>query len=110
MISKHYLPQSEAMTEPATESRNQWECALTEIFAQLLRKPSIGTRESFFALGGTSLLAVQMMARVRHISGVALPLWVVLQTPWVEALAEYITSALKADVSSAGCQVSEGQL
>ncbi|WP_372504850.1 amino acid adenylation domain-containing protein [Streptomyces telluris] len=42
---------------------------LTRLFAEVLGLPHVGVDDSFFALGGTSLLAVRLVARVRDVFG-----------------------------------------
>ncbi len=45
--------------------RNDVEAALAEIFAEVLRTDSVGTHADFFALGGDSVLATGVIARIR---------------------------------------------
>ncbi|CAM5354015.1 amino acid adenylation domain-containing protein [Streptomyces abikoensis] len=42
---------------------------LTRLFAEVLGLPHVGADDSFFALGGTSLLAARLVARVRDVLG-----------------------------------------
>ncbi|MBW5480457.1 amino acid adenylation domain-containing protein [Streptomyces bambusae] len=51
--------------EPATTT----EAALLTIWQEILRHPDVGLTESFFAAGGHSLAAVQMLARVQTVFG-----------------------------------------
>ncbi|PSJ26619.1 non-ribosomal peptide synthetase [Streptosporangium nondiastaticum] len=43
--------------------------ALTRLFAEVLGLPHVGVDDSFFALGGTSLLAARLVARIRDVLG-----------------------------------------
>jgi mycobactin phenyloxazoline synthetase len=45
--------------------RNDVEAALAEIFAEVLRTDSVGTHADFFSLGGDSVLATGVIARIR---------------------------------------------
>jgi FkbH-like protein len=57
--------------------RTPLERELAEIWASLLNLPSVGVHDSFFEFGGHSLLAVQLLSRVRQVYGVDLSLEVV---------------------------------
>jgi amino acid adenylation domain-containing protein len=57
--------------------RDDVERRLVEIWTDLLETPNVGIHDDFFALGGHSLRATQMIARVNEEFGVALPVSVV---------------------------------
>jgi amino acid adenylation domain-containing protein len=65
------------------------------LFRTLLRRDHVGRTEDFMAIGGHSLLAMQLMTRMRKTFGVALPLAVVLGEPTVAALAAAVTGRLR---------------
>lgn len=60
-----------AATEPAVRDqqksgqgpRTPAEALLVQIWSQLLRQPAVGIHENFFALGGDSILSIQMISR-----------------------------------------------
>jgi FkbH-like protein len=58
-------------------ARTPLERELSEIWAGLLNLPSVGVHDNFFEFGGHSLLAVQLLSRVRQVYGVDLTLEVV---------------------------------
>ncbi|WP_433257643.1 non-ribosomal peptide synthetase [Streptosporangium sp. CA-135522] len=64
---------------------------LSEIWCDLLERDSIGTSEDFFEAGGNSLLANQVVARVRDRLGIELPLSSLFRVPTIAALAAVIT-------------------
>jgi FkbH-like protein len=63
-----------AVSEPP---RTELEQDLARLWAGLLNLPAVGLRDNFFEIGGHSLLAVQLLSRVRQIYGVDLSLEVV---------------------------------
>ncbi|RYZ41974.1 MAG: amino acid adenylation domain-containing protein [Myxococcaceae bacterium] len=67
------------------------ELALAGIWTELLGRPRIGARDDFFALGGHSLMAAQIVSRVRESLGVELPLTAVFESPTLAGLAEVVS-------------------
>jgi FkbH-like protein len=57
--------------------RTPLERELAELWAGLLNVPAVGVHDNFFEMGGHSLLAVQLLSRVRQVYGVELSLEVV---------------------------------
>jgi amino acid adenylation domain-containing protein len=70
--------------------RTPLEEALAALWAEVLKVERVGVGDNFFALGGHSLAAMQIMARVRKTFQVELPLRVVFQASTVEKLARGI--------------------
>ena len=83
--------QDSAYTAPRTET----EAALVALWAEVLqREPDeLGIFGDFFALGGHSLSAVQVVSRIRERFAVELPLRVLFQAPTIAATAEYLANA-----------------
>jgi acyl carrier protein len=71
------------------------ERALADLFAEVLRVEQVGSTDNFFSLGGNSLTAVKLIARVRAEFGVRLPLWVVFQCASVSELAAQLDGRLR---------------
>ncbi|MFI6348282.1 amino acid adenylation domain-containing protein [Streptomyces sp. NPDC050560] len=63
------------------------EAALARLFADVLGVPGAGPDDSFFDLGGTSLLAVRLVARVREETGAELTIGSLFESPTPAALA-----------------------
>ncbi|HEU0053852.1 MAG TPA: AMP-binding protein, partial [Longimicrobium sp.] len=74
---------------PATET----ERALAAVWAEVLRVERVYADDDFFDLGGQSLLASQVTARVREALGVELPLRALFQAPTLAALAAAVDAA-----------------
>ena len=60
--------------------------AIQGIWKEVLGQAEIGLDDDFFALGGTSLDAVRLFARVESAAGRALPLSTLVETPTVRAM------------------------
>jgi acyl carrier protein len=71
---------------PGTETEQR----LAEIWQKLLGIEAVGLHDSFFDLGGDSLLGTQVITRIRDAWGVDLPLPTLFELPTPAALAERI--------------------
>ncbi|HSV44191.1 MAG TPA: thioesterase domain-containing protein, partial [Ramlibacter sp.] len=69
---------------------NPVEAAIAEIWRDLLGADEVGRDDDFFALGGHSLAAVRLFARVRKQFGADLPLATLFQAPTLGALAALV--------------------
>lgn len=70
--------------------RNQVELTLVEIWEQLFGNNYISITDSFFHLGGKSLLSVRMFALIEEKLGVKLPPTILLESPTIQSLATII--------------------
>ena len=76
--------------------RTPLERTIAEIWATVLDRKSVGVEEDFFALGGHSLSATQVVARLRSAVGTELPLRAFFEVPTVAGLAHRVETALQA--------------
>jgi amino acid adenylation domain-containing protein len=72
------------------DARAPEEADLAAIWSEVLHVDAPGVHDDFFDLGGHSLAATQVVARVREVFGVDLPLAAVFDKPTISALAERI--------------------
>ncbi|MFB6366765.1 amino acid adenylation domain-containing protein [Paenibacillus elgii] len=84
-----YSAEHHAIFEPP---RDQWQQTLSDIWEQVLRVSAPSIRDSFFHLGGNSLLAIQLMARVEQEFARKLPLSSILEYDTIERLAGLLSN------------------
>lgn len=83
-------PRPRALTIPP---RDAVELQLASIWEELLGVSAVGVNDDFFALGGHSLTALRLKAKIRNTLGRDIPLAVILEHPTVGALARHIRHA-----------------
>jgi amino acid adenylation domain-containing protein len=98
-IDRRALPAPDN-TRPELESsfsapRTLVEQRLAQIWAEVLHLTEVGIADNFFALGGHSLLVMQVMARVRKAFQIELPLRSLFESPTIERLAQRVETALR---------------
>jgi amino acid adenylation domain-containing protein len=70
--------------------RDTLELGMARIWEEILDRRPVGVRDDFFAIGGHSLLAVRLLAKVEATWGARLPLAALFQGPTVEQMASLL--------------------
>ena len=76
------------------EARDEVERTLVGFFEELLGVQQVGVRDSFFDLGGHSLIAVRLFSKIKKAYKVDFPISVLFEAPTVEAVARLIQSEI----------------
>jgi amino acid adenylation domain-containing protein len=87
------------LERPYAEPESPIQEALASIWREVLSIDSVGIDDDFFRLGGHSMLAVRMVARVRDTLGLELPLARVFERPTIRELSASVTRQLLGEVS-----------
>ncbi len=77
--------------------RNDRERKLAAIWQSVLKLPQVGIHDDYFAIGGTSLLAVRLVLEIEKQFGRQIPIATLLKAPTVEKLAAVLTDPVDAD-------------
>ncbi|WP_316520454.1 non-ribosomal peptide synthetase [Kitasatospora brasiliensis] len=77
-----------APTAHAAPPADEHEKALVGILAELLELPTVGVRDNFFDIGGTSLTAMRLVMTIEKRYGVSVPISSFVAAPTVSGLAE----------------------
>jgi acyl transferase domain-containing protein/thioesterase domain-containing protein/acyl carrier protein len=83
------------------EARDDIERTLVGFFQDLLGVEMVGTRDSFFDLGGHSLIAVRLFAKIKKTYAVDFPISVLFEAPTIERVASLIRERIGPSTSAA---------
>lgn len=97
-IDRQALPapsnQRPSLRQAFVEPRSEIETQLRQMWEELLNIEPIGVRDSFFELGGDSLLATQLLIKVEDVFARAIPPSSLIEEPTIEYLAKNISSPI----------------
>ncbi|HEX6901809.1 MAG TPA: non-ribosomal peptide synthase/polyketide synthase, partial [Thermoanaerobaculia bacterium] len=94
-------PEAERPAEDLSETRTPAEELLAGIWCEVLGLEEVGNHQDFFDLGGHSLIATQVVSRVRDVFSVGIPLRWLFESPTVAGLARRIEAARWSEAESA---------
>jgi amino acid adenylation domain-containing protein len=101
-IDRAALPQPVAADDDGHASpRTPLEETLAQLWREVLKVPRIGIHDNFFEAGGHSLLAIQVVSRLRGAFKVSLPPQAVFTAPTIATLAESLTALLNKESAPA---------
>jgi acyl transferase domain-containing protein/thioesterase domain-containing protein/acyl carrier protein len=89
------------------EPRDEVEKALVSFWQELLGVDMVGVKDSFFDLGGHSLIAVRLFSKVKKSFAVEFPISVLFEAPTIERCAELIKDRIGTPASSAAAPEKE---
>ncbi|MFK7808451.1 MAG: amino acid adenylation domain-containing protein [Saprospiraceae bacterium] len=72
--------------------RNQTETDLTLLFQNLFNLPQVGIHDNYFDLGGNSLMAIQLFAKIEKELGTVLPPATLFKHPNIAGIASFINN------------------
>jgi amino acid adenylation domain-containing protein len=100
-IDRRMLPEPERMpaetNNAAVAPRNFLETALAEYWCEILGLPRVGVHDHFMDLGGHSLSAMRLLARLRTEQGLELSVANIFDNPTIAKLAERIEALAAAE-------------
>ena len=89
-LQRQKLPDIEAKREDYLPPETKEEEMICRLFEQILRLDRVGRNESFFALGGNSVLAMFLISSLREESGQSLSVADLFANPYPSSLAEIL--------------------
>jgi thioesterase domain-containing protein/acyl carrier protein len=108
-VDRRALPVPEAeQAHTNMAPRTPMEESLARIWKEVLGVNSVGIHDDFFELGGDSLLAVELFARIDKAFGSRLPLSTLFQEATIERLADRLTQPQPGTVRPALVEIQKG--
>ena len=90
---------------PIAPAETPLQHTLVAIWQELLQTPQIGIDDDFFAIGGHSLLGMQMIARVRDRLGVSVAIRQLFETPTIRQFAAAVAAGTGEPATSSPSKV-----
>jgi acyl carrier protein len=87
--------EDEARAANYVPPEGEMEQRIADVWQELFGLRRVGRRDNFFELGGNSLIAIQLVSRLRGIFQVELPLSRLFEAPTVEGLALAVIESLQ---------------
>jgi amino acid adenylation domain-containing protein len=101
-VNRAALPEpQDGGEEEYVAPRNEGEAEIAAIWAEVLGVERVGVRDDFFALGGHSLRATRVVARLQQQLGIEIPVRVVFESPTVEAMARAAAALVRSGAPAA---------
>ncbi|WP_051473470.1 non-ribosomal peptide synthase/polyketide synthase [Saccharomonospora piscinae] len=108
-LDRRALPAPEVETTAAAAPRDEREALLCVLFAEVLGLPEVGVTDGFFALGGDSILSIELVGLARH-AGLGLSVRDVFEHQTVAELARVVREPTTAGTAQAGRESAVGEL
>jgi amino acid adenylation domain-containing protein len=105
LLQREASPEQQKADSVGEGPRTELEKTIAEVWAEVLHLEKVGRAENFFDLGGDSLIATQVVSRMRDVLQINLPLRVFFESPTVEALGAWVEAALKSDQTFAAAPI-----
>ncbi|WP_338910501.1 amino acid adenylation domain-containing protein [Mycetohabitans rhizoxinica] len=90
-VDRRALPEPEVVSSYSRTPRSPQEQKLAELFAEVLDVQQVGIDDNFFDLGGTSLLAMRLVSRIRTALDVEFTIRTLFENLTVASLAQRLT-------------------
>ncbi|MCU1646291.1 MAG: non-ribosomal peptide synthetase [Nocardia sp.] len=92
-VDRAALPAPTAESEPFRAPHTTAERAVAQVFTEVLSAPGVGLDDDFFRLGGNSLSATRVAARLAAALGIEVPVRAVFDASTVVELAAYLATS-----------------
>ena len=93
-VDRKALPEPAPRQLSESSPRTQTQQLVADIWSQLLGLDAVGLEESFFGLGGHSLMATRVVSRLEKAFGIDIPIETLFRAPTVKGLAAELEAIL----------------
>lgn len=84
------LPVPEVEQKKFVAPKTEEEILLAKMWSEIFNREQIGVHDDFFNLGGHSMIAIKVMAKIEEVIGIRLPIAALFETPTIKGLAKRI--------------------
>ncbi|NUR91978.1 MAG: non-ribosomal peptide synthetase, partial [Nonomuraea sp.] len=98
-VDRAALPAPAGGAGSYVEPRGDAQALVAEVYGEVLGLERVGALDDFFALGGHSLFAVRVVARLRAAVGLEVPIRALFSAPTVEGLAAVVEDLVVAELN-----------
>jgi acyl carrier protein len=110
-LDRQALPAPDALTQAGyAPPEGLTEELLAALWCVLLKRERVGRHDNFFELGGHSMLAVRLVAMIRHQFATELPLQALFEFPTIASLSKRLGTVQEAFTSPDGAEWVTGSL
>ncbi len=100
-------PENQSREDSYVEPQTEMEISIAGMFEEVLGREKVGLHDNFFDAGGHSLLAVQLIGRIRKAFSVDPPLRMLFENPTVQGVSEAVQALQFATQGSADAPATE---
>jgi amino acid adenylation domain-containing protein len=103
------MPSKEISSQSLVIPKTEIEKNIAQIWCEILGLEQVSIENNFFDIGGTSLLGLQLIARIQNSFGVELRAVKLYQYPTIQKLAHYLTESTKKQPTQIKTQQQQNQ-
>jgi thioesterase domain-containing protein/acyl carrier protein len=117
-IAVHHMPEARPISHPAPSPpavqpgmfQDLVELRLAKLWQECFRKEEIGAEDDFFELGGDSLKAAQLFAKIEQSFAVRIPIVALIESPTISRLARHIRESSSSERTGSLVEIQLGSL
>jgi thioesterase domain-containing protein len=102
-------PAPKAKRQPASDLTSEERILLAEIWKEVLGVAQIGVNDNFFDMGGHSLLAARLVAKLQDATGRKIPVSAIFRAPTIESFGRLLNEGFTATPDPVVMQLSRGK-
>ncbi|HMR84063.1 MAG TPA: amino acid adenylation domain-containing protein, partial [Niabella sp.] len=98
-VDHRKLPVPEIEQQKYIAPQTEEEVLLARIWSEIFNREQIGVYDDFFNLGGHSMIAIKVMAKIEEVTGIRLPIATLFEAPTIKGLAKRIAGKTESHIN-----------